>query len=194
MSTPQQPELARSHRSRVTPMPPDERMQDVDTGGEAGPVPPGNRPGRKPRKQQDKPVGPPPTPLPRLAKERRFGFAFDPIMVPAAAGAGVTPWTAWLDLGHEEISIRFGPWSMRFPRASVTGAEVTGPYKLIKVVGPPHLSLADRGVTFATNRRAGVCIHLDEPVPGIEPTGRLRHPAVTVTVDDPEELVTLLGS
>ena len=38
-----------------------------------------------------------------------------------------------------------------------------------------------------------VCLRLREPVPGIEPTGLLRHPGVTVTVADPDELVRLLS-
>lgn len=69
---------------------------------------------------------------------------------------------------------------------------VTGPYHLIKVAGPPRLSLSDRGVTFATNRQVGACIQLRRAHRAIEPLGLLRHPSVTVTVDDPEGLCQLL--
>ena len=50
--------------------------------------------------------------------------------------------------------------------------------------GPPHLSLADRGITFATNRQRGLCIRLHRPHPAIDPLGLIRHPGVTVTVGD----------
>ena len=55
--------------------------------------------------------------------------------------------------------------------------------------GPAHLSFADRGVTFATTTRKGVCFTLREPVPGIAPFGLLPHPGVTVTVAEPERLL-----
>jgi hypothetical protein len=63
----------------------------------------------------------------------------------------------------------------------------------VKVFGPPHLSIADRGLTFATNARRGVCIRFHHPVAGIEPLGVVRHPGLTVTVDDPEGLVDALS-
>ena len=68
----------------------------------------------------------------------------------------------------------------------------TGGYFPLKTVGPAHLSISDRGLTFATNDAEGVCIAFHEPVPGIDPRGIVRHPALTVTVDDPQRLVTLL--
>ena len=70
--------------------------------------------------------------------------------------------------------------------------DLAGPIRLaapmsfgIKVLGPPHLSFTDRGVTFATNRDLGLCIRFHEPVPAIAPFGLLRHPGATVTVADP---------
>ena len=55
-----------------------------------------------------------------------------------------------------------------------------------------RLSLADRGLTFGTVATRGVCIQFREPVRGIEPTGLLRHPNLTVTVAEPDLLVTRL--
>lgn len=75
---------------------------------------------------------------------------------------------------------------MATPLDNVVGAEVTGPYRLVKVAGPPHLSLRDRGITFATNRARGTCIRFREPV------GLLRHPAATVTVAAPDALAEAL--
>ena len=39
----------------------------------------------------------------------------------------------------------------------------------------------------------GLCIRFDRPVPGIEPLGLLRHPAVTVTVADCDGLAEALN-
>ena len=60
------------------------------------------------------------------------------------------------------------------------------------VAGPPRLSLADRGITFATSTRQGVCITFREQVSALAPF--MKHPALTVTVDEPERLAELLTS
>ena len=80
------------------------------------------------------------------------------------------------------------------PLSNIAEITESGPYKVWKVIGPPRLSVADRGITFATNADRGVCVRFFEPVAGFEPTGRLRHPGITVTVADPDGLVVALGS
>lgn len=89
------------------------------------------------------------------------------------------------------VTVTFGPWVLRTPTSNVAHAEVTGPYETWKVAGP-RLSLADRGLTFGTSARTGVCVSFHEPVPGIEPLGVIRHPSLTVTVSEPELLVVRL--
>ncbi|MBA2438430.1 MAG: hypothetical protein H0V52_08805, partial [Acidimicrobiia bacterium] len=44
------------------------------------------------------------------------------------------------------------------PLDNVKGSQVTGPYATLLVIGPARLSIADRGLTFATNARRGLCI------------------------------------
>jgi hypothetical protein len=59
---PQQEELARSQRSQADPRHWTEREEARTAPGEAGragPVPPDNRPGHRPPRDQDKPQGPP---------------------------------------------------------------------------------------------------------------------------------------
>jgi hypothetical protein len=205
MPTPQQPEI-------VPVEPPD---------GGPGPVPEENLPGHHPEHDQDKPEGPPPTPGVRPPKAtkaakkrkaaapkpkeaavspdpaaegtRRFHFAFEPFMLPFAIPFGVTPMTAWVEVDGRELRVRFGPWSARTSRDNITGAAVTGPYSFPKVAGPAHLSFADGGATFATTTKRGVCLEFREPIPALVPLGLLRHSGLTVTVDDPEGLVTALG-
>jgi len=90
------------------------------------------------------------------------------------------------------IEARYGPWCLVTPLANVAGATATGPYALVKTLGPPHVSLVDRGLTFASNRDRGVCVRFVEPVPGIDALGLVRHPALTVTVDDVDGLLAVL--
>jgi hypothetical protein len=163
----------------------------------AGPVPEENQPGHRPEHDQDKPTGPPGGGRLRAAPRSvsTFRFAFSPLVAPFSALAGVLPSTARVEVDDDELRIDFGPWwRLRTPLGNVAGAEVTGPYQLVKVAGPPRLSLRDRGVTFATTTARGVCIRFHEPVPAIDPLGRIRHPAATVTVDDPDGLVAVLSN
>jgi hypothetical protein len=91
-------------------------------------------------------------------------------------------------VSDDELLVRFGPWSLRTATSNVNTTEITGPYSLPKTIGPAHLSLMDRGVTFATNPRVGLCVRLRQAVPAIEPFGLIRHPAFTVTVGDVQGL------
>ncbi len=85
----------------------------------------------------------------------------------------------------------FGPWRVTTTIDNVASADLAGPYSPWKALGA-RLSLADRGLTFGTDPAVGVCIRFREPVRGIEPTGLLRHPGLTVTVAQPELLVASL--
>ena len=105
----------------------------------------------------------------------------------------VTPGTAHLELDPDELRVRFGPWRLHTPRSNVAGAERTGGFAFLRTAGPPHLSLADRGVTFATNPDQAVCLRFVEPVRALDPTGWLRHPGATVTVADCDRLLSDLG-
>lgn len=121
-----------------------------------------------------------------------FEFDFDPIFRFAAMPFGIRDDTTGVGVTETVLRIRFGPWALRTPLANVVSAEVTGPYAWPKVIGPPHLSMADRGVTFATNRDEGVCVRFERPVRAIDPLGVIRHPGVTVTVVGAASLAELL--
>jgi hypothetical protein len=123
----------------------------------------------------------------------RFPFAFEPLYRVMALPFAVVPNWAWVDVGDGRLSARFGPWLVSTPLANVAGTEVSGPYAILRTAGPAHLSLADRGLTFATNSRRGLCIRFHEPVAGIDPTGRPRHPGLTVTVADVDGLAAAVA-
>ena len=124
----------------------------------------------------------------------RFAFAFDPTYRRLSQPFGVTPRSARVVVGGARLEARFGPWRVTTPLSNVVGAEVTGPYALIKTAGPARLAITDRGLTFATNGHRGVRIDFRTPVPGIDRWGLIKHPELTVTVEDYERLATLLTS
>lgn len=124
--------------------------------------------------------------------KQRFDFAFDPLYRVAALPFLIAPQTAWVELTPTELRVRFGPWRLTTAVANIARAEVTGGYHFIRTAGPPHLSLSDLGVSFATNGDAGACLHFDRPVKALDPTGVLRHPGATLTVADVDGLLDSL--
>lgn len=119
-------------------------------------------------------------------------FVFAPTFRLVGRALGVTPGTTGVDLDDVTFTARFGPWTVSTPITNLEGAEVTGPYAPWRVIGPPHLSLADSGLTFATNRDVGVCIRFREAVTGLLPLGLARHPGLTVTVAEPAALAEVV--
>ncbi|MCF0095151.1 hypothetical protein AB0B39_08240 [Micromonospora sp. NPDC049114] len=126
------------------------------------------------------------------AAAARFPFRFDPAFRPPLALLGVRPATAWVTVTDQDLVIRYGPWRLRTGRDNVIGAELSGPYRWWRVIGP-RLSMVDRGVSFGSSTAGGVCLRFGVPVPALAPGGRLRHPAATVTVADPPALARLLA-
>jgi hypothetical protein len=105
----------------------------------------------------------------------------------------VIPSTAYVDVDDADLLIRFGPWTLRTSLDNVRSLTPTGPYSWWKVAGPAHISLADRGITFATTTERGVCIRFREPVRAVLPISLIRHPAATVTVEDPDGLIAAIS-
>ncbi len=117
-------------------------------------------------------------------------------------GRGIRPWSRLFLVHPESCSARiehgrltaaFGRWSLTTPLSNIADVAITGPYTWWKVAGPAHLSLDDRGLTFATSDERGVCISFLEPVAGFEPTGVLKHPSLTVTVADVDAFADALN-
>jgi hypothetical protein len=123
---------------------------------------------------------------------RRFLFRFAPAYRAAARPFGINPATAWVQVDDERLEAHYGPWRVRTPLSNLAGVELTGPYRFVKTAGPARLGFTDLGLTFASNGDQGVLITFRQKVPGIEPSRRLRHPELTVTVADTEGLAALL--
>jgi len=115
-------------------------------------------------------------------------FAFDWAYRLPGLFFGVTPATSRVEVGAGELRVRYGPWRLRTPLDNVAGCQVTDGYSWLKTAGPARLSLADRGVSFVTCHGPGLCVTFNESVAAIDWVGRIRHPAATMTVEDPERL------
>jgi hypothetical protein len=120
---------------------------------------------------------------------RFFSYDLDPRFKPiwwpfgVRADDGVT-------VDDDTITATYGWAKLSTPRSNVLGAHLTENYRWYTAVGI-RLSFADDGLTFGTADKRGVCIHFDERVGGVIPTR--RHSALTVTVEDCEGLIELLG-
>lgn len=127
-----------------------------------------------------------------MVTDARFPFEFAAAYRAPAFVLGVTPTTAFAEVSGGQLRVRFGLWRLVTSLGNVAGHEQTGPFSYVKTVGPPHLSFVDRGVTFATNGTAGLCVRFHDPVSVLDPTGHLRHPGATLTVADPTALAAAL--
>jgi hypothetical protein len=123
---------------------------------------------------------------------RRFPFAFEPSHRAAARPFGIRPENAWVEVSESGLEARYGRWRLRTPLQNIERVELTGPYRYVKTAGPPRLGITDGGLTFGSNHRRGVLITFRSRVRAIDPAGVIRHPELTVTVEDPETLAKLL--
>lgn len=123
-----------------------------------------------------------------------FPFAVDQRLRPLARLFLIHPETCTFIVDAERAVVVFGRWRLAVALTNVDTVSVTGPYRWWKVAGPPHISMKDRGATFATTGRAGVCLKLRYPVAAIDPFAFVRHPGITVTVDDPERVAAFVES
>lgn len=119
----------------------------------------------------------------------RHRFAFATSYRMAGLAFGITPRTAWVEIGPSGLRVHYGLWRLATPLDNLAEASITGGFGFFKTVGPPRLSFADRGVSFTTNAQAALCVRFHRPVKGIDPTGTLTHPGATLSVLDPEALL-----
>jgi hypothetical protein len=126
-------------------------------------------------------------------RTQRFEFDFSRHVQRWSQLFAVNPRSAYLLIDDVALIAHFGPWTLTTTVDNIVDATITGPYRLWRVAGPARLSFTDRGLTFATTTRTGLCLTFRSPVPGIDPLGILRHPNLTVTVKDPRALAEALG-
>ena len=123
-----------------------------------------------------------------------FAFAFQPPLDTWARWFAIVPTRSFVQIDDDGLEAVFGSWRVATTWSNVRTLERTGPYRPWKVAGPVHVSWADRGITMAATTAAGVCVRLHEPVPGLDPLGLVRHPTVTLGVEDVDGFLSAAGS
>jgi hypothetical protein len=116
-----------------------------------------------------------------------FPYAFDAWLAPFWLPFGLRPSRDGVTITDEDtFRATFGFVKLETPMSNVDGAHVTRGYRWYTAAGA-RMSFVDDGLTFGTNRSAGVCVHFRELVPSV--LRRKGHSALTVTVADPDGLV-----
>ncbi len=121
----------------------------------------------------------------------KFRYAIDTRYLPVLVPFLLRPTRDGVTVTDEGVLVAtLGLFKVSTPLANITGAHITRDYRWWTAVGV-RMSRADDGLTFGTNRDAGVCIHFAEKVPSV--LRRSGHSALTVTVADLEGLTGTLG-
>jgi hypothetical protein len=123
--------------------------------------------------------------------ERFFPYAYDEHLQLLWRPFGLRADRDGVRLDGDRFVATFGPLQLATPRSNIAGGHVTRDYRWWTAIGA-RLSFVDDGLTFGTNTAAGVCVHFHERVGPV--LGVRRHSALTVTVDDVDGLVELLGA
>lgn len=119
-----------------------------------------------------------------------FAYAVDKRLFPFWLPFGVRPGKDGVTITDAgTLLVTYGFLKLETPLTNISGAHVTRNYRWWTAAGA-RTSLADDGLTFGTNRDAGVCIHFREPVPS--PLRRKGNSALTVTVADVSRLADRL--
>jgi hypothetical protein len=120
-----------------------------------------------------------------------FGYAIDKRYLPLLLPLLFRPGHDGVTLTDDGLFVAtLGLFNLKTQLSNITGAHVTKDYRWWTAVGV-RMSMADDGLTFGTNRDAGVCAHFAEKVPS--PLRRQGHSALTVTVADLNGLKEALG-
>jgi hypothetical protein len=119
-----------------------------------------------------------------------FRYAADKRLAPFWLPFGVRPSRDGVTITDDgTFRATFGVLKLETPLSNVVDAHVTRNYRWYTAAGARR-SMVDDGLTFGTNRDAGVCVHFGEPVPS--PLRRKGHSALTVTVANVDGLAQRL--
>jgi hypothetical protein len=119
----------------------------------------------------------------KYAVDYRFAAMWVPFgLRPRKDGVSITD--------DQRLVATFGFLKMETSLDNIDDAHITRGYRWWTAIGARG-SFVDDGITFGTNRDAGVCVHFDQRVPSL--LARKGHSALTVTVADLEGLVHALG-
>ncbi len=117
----------------------------------------------------------------------RFPFRMDGAWRLGVLPWGVTPDRAYVDLDDVAVHAQFGPWRMDVPLANVRRWAIRGPYRWWRAIGV-RMTVGFWDVSFASSAKDGVYLEFVAP----ERWFGARHPALTVTVADPDAFARAL--
>lgn len=120
----------------------------------------------------------------------QFGFAIESKYAPLLLTFGVRKDAAWVHIDDDGLEVKFGFFGLATPLDNITGYQLSGDYKAYRAIGI-RTSFKDRGVTFGSTTKRGLCMTFAEAVP-VKPGVGLDHPGMTVTVDDVDGLAAEL--
>jgi hypothetical protein len=122
-----------------------------------------------------------------------FRYAVDARLAPFWLPYGLRPGKDGVTLTDDgRFRATYGLFpALETPVDNIDDAHVTRGYRWW-TAGGARRSFVDDGLTFGTNRDAGVCVHFREPVRSL--LGPKGHSALTVTVADVEGLAERLTS
>jgi len=119
-----------------------------------------------------------------------YPYALDKRFAPFWIVFGMRPSKDGVTITDEGAFVAtFGFVKLQTSLDNIDGAHVTRDYRWW-TAGGARASFADDGLSFGTNRNAGVCVHFREKVPSR--LSRRGHSALTVTVRDLDGLVQAL--
>lgn len=118
-----------------------------------------------------------------------FPYEHDPRFSPLLRSIGVRHDRDGVLVENGVLIASFGFFNLKTALSNIRSAEVTGPYRWYKARGP-HVSVADHGATFGTSARRRVLVRFVKPIDRV--VGPWSHPNLTLTVADPDALVTTL--
>lgn len=119
-----------------------------------------------------------------------FPYAVDKRLAPFWLPLGLRPGKDGVTITDDGIfRATFGFVRVETPVSNIDEAHITRNYRWWTAAGARR-SFVDDGLTFGTNRDAGVCVHFRDRVPS--PLRRKGHSAITVTVADPDALVFVI--
>lgn len=102
---------------------------------------------------------------------------------------GASDETAWVDLGHDEMTARFGWWELTLPTEDIIGWRIEGPWHWITAIGVRR-SIRGGDLSFAGSPRGGVRLELARPLHW----KRLSVPVFYVGVDDLDGFAAALAA
>ena len=121
---------------------------------------------------------------------RRFAYRLGHRSWPVLRLFGVGgPDDAWVDLGEETLTARFGWATATTPSANIASWRIEGPWRWITAIGIRR-SFRHRDITFGGSPHGGVRLDFHEPIT----VARLRTPALYLTVEDLDGLAAALAS